>query len=89
MLYIFIFYERGEQLMIRRLYTQVDEDIMDAIEEYYKCHYTIKETASKFGFSYGQINTQFYKFKLKRIKKYDRKQLSIGGEKHVAHSITA
>ena len=71
-----------------QLFTQVDKEIIKSIEEHYKCHFTIKEVANEFGFSYGQINNLFYKFKLRNIKKYNRRDLS-KGELHVTHSIIA
>lgn len=71
-----------------QLFTQVDKEVIEIMEERYKCHFTITEIANEFGFSYGQINSLFYKFKLRGIKKYNRHNLSKETD-HVAHSITA
>lgn len=70
------------------LYKAADINIMDEILEYYKCHFTIKETAKHFGYNYGQINGLFYKFKLKKISKYNRLSLIQGGI-NASHSARA
>lgn len=71
-----------------QLFTQVDKETIEILKERYKCYFTIKEVANEFGFSYGQINSLYYKFKLMNIKKYDRHDLSEETD-HVAHSVTA
>lgn len=58
------------------LYIKATDKMMNEILEYYKCHFTIKETAKHFGFSYTQIYTVFYKFKIQQLQKYDRTLLA-------------
>lgn len=60
----------------RKLYKTVYTEVVEQIKEDYKCHFTIKEVASKYNFSYGQMSNLYYKFRLKGVKKYDRRKLA-------------